>query len=130
MKCPLIIVRETVLPVSFVACCLFPLWLVVQIRWKFGFFWFLGHFKEGKRNGEGLFTYPNKDIYSGMWKAGKKHGKGTYVFSDTGIKLSGEWTEGQILQGQWILPNGDKYEGEFENNMPCGRGTHSPIHSE
>lgn len=57
-----------------------------------------------------------------MWKAGKKHGKGTYVFSDTGIKLTGEWTEGQIFKGLWVLPNGDRYEGEFENNMPNGKG--------
>ena len=26
----------------------------------------------GKRNGEGMFTYLNKDIYSGNWKNGKK----------------------------------------------------------
>ena len=37
----------------------------------------------GKRNGEGMFTYLNKDIYSGNWKNGKKHGQGTYVYFDT-----------------------------------------------
>ena len=37
----------------------------------------------GKRNGEGMFTYINKDIYSGNWKNGKKHGQGTYVYFDT-----------------------------------------------
>lgn len=30
-----------------------------------------------------MFTYANKDIYSGNWLNGKKHGKGTYVFFDT-----------------------------------------------
>lgn len=44
---------------------------------------YFGNFENGKRNGEGMFTYVNKDIYSGYWKNGKKHGKGTYVFYDT-----------------------------------------------
>lgn len=35
-----------------------------------------------------MFTYPNKDIYSGWWRYGKKYGKGTYVFSDTGMRVS------------------------------------------
>ncbi len=30
-----------------------------------------------------MFTYINKDIYSGNWKNGKKHGQGTYVYFDT-----------------------------------------------
>ena len=40
----------------------------------FGIFLILGNFVNGKRNGEGMFTYNNKDIYSGNWKNGKKHG--------------------------------------------------------
>lgn len=44
---------------------------------------YLGNFLKGKRSGEGMFTYANKDIYSGNWLNGKKHGKGTYVFFDT-----------------------------------------------
>jgi radial spoke head protein 1 len=43
----------------------------------------LGNFLNGKRNGEGMFTYANKDIYSGNWKNGKKYGTGTYVYYDT-----------------------------------------------
>ena len=34
-----------------------------------------------------MFTYINKDIYSGQWKNGKKHGQGTYVFIDTGMRV-------------------------------------------
>lgn len=47
----------------------------------------IGEFKAGKRDGEGLYTFPNKDIYSGKWRNGKKHGKGTYRFSDTQMKV-------------------------------------------
>ena len=28
----------------------------------------------GRRNGEGVMTYANKDVYSGTWKDGKKDG--------------------------------------------------------
>lgn len=49
---------------------------------------YYGHFENGRRHGEGLFTYPNKDIYSGWWKYGKKNGIGTYVFNDTGMKVN------------------------------------------
>ena len=54
-------------------------------------FWQLriGEFKGGKRDGEGLYTFPNKDIYSGKWRNGKKHGKGTYRFADTQMKVNG-----------------------------------------
>jgi hypothetical protein len=34
-----------------------------------------------------LFTYLNKDTYSGWWAFGKKEGKGTYVFADTGMRV-------------------------------------------
>lgn len=27
----------------------------------------IGQFQNGKKHGEGLYTYPNKDVYSGDW---------------------------------------------------------------
>ena len=49
---------------------------------------YFGRFENGKRHGEGVFTYKkNKDIYSGQWKFGKKHGKGTYIFDATKTKV-------------------------------------------
>ena len=48
---------------------------------------YIGYWENGKRHGEGVFTYINKDIYSGWWKFGKKEGTGTYVFFDTGMKV-------------------------------------------
>ena len=48
---------------------------------------YIGYYSQGKKNGEGMFTYINRDIYSGQWKNGKKHGQGTYVFIDTGMRV-------------------------------------------
>ena len=82
-----------------------------------------GEFVKGQRHGQGLFHYANKDRYSGEWKYGKKHGKGTYIIDASDIKLVGEWFEGQITSGKWILPNGDTYEGKFKHNKPIGNAT-------
>ena len=48
---------------------------------------YFGYFNKGNREGEGLFTYPNKDRYSGSWKRGKKHGYGTYIIDQYNIKV-------------------------------------------
>ncbi len=49
---------------------------------------YYGRFENGKRHGEGVFTYKKtKDIYSGSWKFGKKHGRGTYIFDATKMKV-------------------------------------------
>lgn len=49
---------------------------------------YFGRFENGKRHGEGVFTYKNKDIYSGQWEFGKKKGKGTYIFDETRMKVN------------------------------------------
>jgi len=81
-----------------------------------------GYFKNGKREGEGTFQYPNRDIYSGMWKDGKRHGKGTYVYADTKYELKGTWKEGKIVQGTWTFTDGTRYVGVFQDSKPCGDG--------
>ena len=58
----------------------------------------------------------------GWWKYGKREGKGTYTFTKTGMKLVGIWRDGNIIKGKWVLPNGTKYEGDFENSKPSGKG--------
>jgi len=81
-----------------------------------------GYFESGKRHGEGVFMYTNGDSYSGWWKDGLKEGKGTYVFKDTGMKLKGDWKAGNLVNGEWILPSGVKFQGTFDNNKPNGEG--------
>jgi radial spoke head protein 1 len=81
-----------------------------------------GYFEDGSRNGEGLFVFKTKDRYSGMWRNGKKHGQGTYIVHKTGVKITGDWVDGFIETGKWILPNGDRFEGNFKDNFPFGQG--------
>ena len=84
---------------------------------------YYGHFENGKRWGEGVYKYlKTKDLYSGSWKNGLKHGKGTFIFFDTKMKIVGDWSNGQIINGKWIFANGTYFEGLFENNFPKGEG--------
>lgn len=84
---------------------------------------YYGQWQNGRRHGEGIFTYPNKDVYSGWWAFGLKAGNGTYIFADTGMRLVGDWKENKFVSGKWVLPNGTVFEGSFENNKPSGEGT-------
>lgn len=83
---------------------------------------YYGYWENGKKHGEGLFTYPNADTYSGWWKYGKREGKGTYTFVDTEMKLVGTWLNGDFVKGKWVIPNGNYFEGDFTKNQPNGQG--------
>lgn len=94
---------------------------------------YVGHYSEGKRGckededteetaSDGTFSYVNGDIYVGQWRAGKKHGSGTYSYAKDGTKLVGQWKDGKIVQGKWVLPNGTFYCGGFQYNKPFGKG--------
>jgi radial spoke head protein 1 len=44
------------------------------------------------------------------------------VFNETAMRFTGEWHENKLIRGKWVFPNGNFYEGEFENNRPAGHG--------
>lgn len=81
-----------------------------------------GYWENDRRHGEGVFTYQNGDTYSGWWRFGNKEGKGTFTSKATGMKLVGDWANGEMTHGRWIYPNGFYYEGSFQNNKPSGEG--------
>ena len=81
-----------------------------------------GYWENGHRHGEGIFVYPNGDMYSGWWRFGEKEGTGTYTSKQSGMKMFGEWSAGQINSGKWAYPNGVFFEGKFANNKPMGEG--------
>ena len=41
-----------------------------------------GEFKDGKKHGQGVYTYPSGDKYVGEWKNGEMHGEGTYTHAN------------------------------------------------
>lgn len=78
-----------------------------------------GAWKDNKRDGQGTFYYLNGDVFSGQWEAGLKHGFGTYRFGKGG-EYRGEWVKGVFTEGQWLMVDGNYFEGKFDKkNRPC-----------
>ena len=60
---------------------------------------YVGEFKDGKRSGQGTYTFASGEKYVGEYKDDKRNGRGTLTFG-----------------------NGDKYVGAFKDGKPNGQG--------
>ena len=67
----------------------------------------------GKREGFGIYRYPNGDEFKGEWKNDEKL-IGQYKFSD-GRSFDGRFKKNQMSYGVMLYQNGDSYEGQFSN---------------
>jgi hypothetical protein len=56
-------------------------------------------YHDDKKEGRGVFTWPDKRKYDGQWKNGKQHGIGVYHSSRGDVK-KGKWSDGKRLD--WI----------------------------
>ena len=78
----------------------------------------------------GGFTYPNKNAYFGEWRNGRREGVGqlkivakgvsdeAHIKAETTAIYVGDFEHGQLNgHGVWIEENGDRFEGEFVNNI-------------
>ena len=106
-----------------------------------------GYMQNGKRNGQGKYTFASGAFYEGEWKNHKQHGRGKYV-SSKGWSYEGDWRsdkmhgrgrytyadgsyyEGELAdgrfegQGKQVSKNGDVYEGQWKNDQRHGKGTY------
>ena len=65
-----------------------------------------------------IFTSPRGGKYEGEYKDGKRHGQGTYTWSG-GNKYEGEYKDGKIDgKGTQTFSDGGKWTGEFRKNKP------------
>jgi hypothetical protein len=84
---------------------------------------YVGEFKNDKYNGQGTYTYADGDKYVGEHKNDKRHGQGTYTFA-SGDKYVGEFKNGKKHgQGTFTYASGDKYVGEWKDDKIHGQGT-------
>ena len=106
---------------------------------------YTGNYVEGKKNGEGVFlypdgskydgswindlrngwgtyTYPNGDTYEGEWYQGVRHGQGTYTYNETGSHYEGTWFHGKMQDEGHLVHSNHRYIGNFEENRPRGPG--------
>jgi len=82
--------------------------------------------KEGKANGYGVATkYANGEFeskYEGSYKDGIREGKGVFTHADGSVK-TGYFVDGQLVgKGTMDTEDGDQYEGDFLNYRMHGKG--------
>ena len=96
---------------------------------------FSGHWKNGKRDGEGMCYRNGVLYYKGNWSDNKPNGKGRLVDENGDTIFEGSWKNGygDLGKGIWLsyedgkkcglYKNGNrKYEGEWKDGKPNGRG--------
>ena len=103
-----------------------------MFTWADGDNTYVGEFRDGKRNGQGTYTWVNGTKYVGEWKDNKRHGQGTTIFANGqgtwsfpfGYKYIGEYKDDkQHGQGTFTYPDGRKYVGELKKGKHNGQGT-------
>jgi hypothetical protein len=86
-----------------------------------------GTFKAGKKDGQGVKTWPNGDRYEGGFVDDKKQGTGKYTWGRG--PWEGQSYEGQYLddrrngQGTYRWPTGDVYRGPWKDDRIVGHAT-------
>lgn len=83
---------------------------------------YYGQFKKGLKDGKGIITWQNGDVYNGNFKRDVYHGYGSLKYFD-GTHYNGEFWDGVIEgKGTCHYSNGNLYEGEFFKGKRDGKG--------
>jgi hypothetical protein len=99
--------------------------------WSDGLFWgrFEGTWSPDEPYSKGIVRYIGERahgesygaVYEGENKYHAPHGRGSLVYVH-GVRWSGEWEMGTFRRGRYTFPNGNYYEGAFENLKFQGEG--------
>jgi hypothetical protein len=77
----------------------------------------------GRKNGWGIYQWPDGGVYEGEWKDDNRHGQGKQTYAD-GRLYEGEWKDGKRHgKGKFRFATGYCYEGEFKDDYYNGKGT-------
>ena len=55
-----------------------------------------GEFREGARNGRGVYRWADGSAHDGTWREGEPHGYGVLTLAG-GRRLEGEWAAGRFV---------------------------------
>lgn len=84
---------------------------------------YTGEWKDDKREGTCRLVYAAGGVYEGTYSQGQKDGHGTYTWEDGGF-YDGEWKENKRSgKGTMAYANGNVYEGEWSDDTRNGTGT-------
>jgi hypothetical protein len=92
---------------------------------------YVGDMVDGKKHGEGTYTWKDGTVYVGSWVDGKKHGEGTITYKDGRLKYGrlkyvGIWANGKKNgEGTFTYENGATYVGTFVDGKRHGEGTYT-----
>jgi len=75
-----------------------------------------GNVKNGKPHVQGTETLSDGKKYEGEWKDGKRNGQGTFTYPDDGRKYEGEWKGDTLERNRIRQERKHHYKGcEWEN---------------
>ena len=73
--------------------------------------------------GEQRLTHENGEVYDGKIQNGRRNGDGVLTYPD-GTVDQGTWVDGELPMTLRTYKNGDKYEGSLKSGLKDGQGTH------
>jgi hypothetical protein len=83
----------------------------------------VGDWRDNKRCGRGVFSWPDGSYYDGEWDSDTRHGKGRLVLAG-GFTYDGCWLNNSFDgRGVVVFPSQQRYEGSFKGGMREGRGS-------
>lgn len=84
-------------------------------------FRYKGDFKDGKKQGRGVYEWANGDRFDGDFTDDSPNGRGIWIFA-SGDKYEGEVKNSSVVgKGVFITKNGDKIDGTFADAKANGR---------
>ncbi len=83
-----------------------------------------GEFRDGKKQGKGVYVWANGDKFDGEFANDQASGKGRWEFSSGDIYVGDVLNAVMVGKGVLVAKNGDKYEGLFADSKPHGQGTY------
>lgn len=91
---------------------------------------YIGETKNGKKDGQGKFTWNDGTTYEGEWKNNKMDGAGTLTTPSKGVYAGNFKDNKKNGQGKYNFANGDVYEGNFEKDKMSGQGKYTFLNGE
>ncbi len=87
-------------------------------------FRYKGEFKDGKKQGKGVYIWANGDKFDGEFADDQVSGKGRWEFAAGGVYVGDVLNAVMVGKGVLVAKNGDRYEGMFSAGQPHGKGVY------
>ena len=83
-----------------------------------------GEFKDGKKQGKGVYVWANGDKFDGDFSNDQVSGKGKWEFASGDVYTGDVLNAVMVGKGVLVAKNGDRYEGLFADGKPNGQGVY------